>query len=121
MKRITLLAGVAVVSAAAVFLALSPFAGASSSTAQSTTVKVTAKEFKFVLSRKSAPHGKVTFKVTNKGVLKHDFKIAGKKTALLKHGQTATLKVTLKKGKFPYVCTVKNHAKYGMKGTFKAT
>ena len=44
------------------------------------SVKVTAKEFSFKLSRKSAPHGKVTFKVTNKGSLKHDFKIAGKKT-----------------------------------------
>ena len=48
-----------------------------------TTVKVTAKEFKFVLSRKTAPHGKVTFKVTNKGKFKHDFKIAGKKTTML--------------------------------------
>jgi len=120
MKRITFLAGVAAASAA-VFFALSPFAGASSSTAQATTVKVTAKEFKFVLSRKSAPHGKVTFKVTNKGALKHDFKIAGKKTKILGHGKSATLTVTLKKGKHPYVCTVDSHAKYGMKGTFKST
>ena len=98
-----------------------PFAGAHSSTAQSTTVRVTAKEYKFILSRKSAPHGKVVFKVTNKGVLKHDFKIAGKKTVLLKHGQSATLRVTLTKGRHKYVCTVKNHALYGMKGVFKAT
>ena len=121
MKRITFLAGVAVVSAAAVFLALSPFAGASSSTAQSTTVKVTAKEYKFVLSRKSAPHGKVVFKIVNKGVLKHDFKIAGKKTPLLKRGKSATLTVTLKKGRHPYICTVDSHAKFGMKGVFKST
>jgi uncharacterized cupredoxin-like copper-binding protein len=121
MKRITFLAGVATLSAAAVFFALSPFAGARSTTAQATTVKVTAKEYKFILSRKSAPHGKVTFKVTNKGVLKHDFKIAGKKTVLLKHGQSATLRVTLTKGRHKYTCTVKNHALYGMKGVFKAT
>jgi uncharacterized cupredoxin-like copper-binding protein len=123
MKRITFLAGVATLSAAAVFFALSPFAGARSSTAQSTTVKVTAKDtFRFVLSRKSAPHGKVTFKVTNKGHLKHDFKIAGKKTKLLGHNKTATLTVTLKKGKkYTYLCTVPGHAAAGMKGTFKAT
>jgi len=87
-----------------------------------TTVKVTAKEFRFVLSRKSAPHGKVIFKVVNKGKAKHDFKIAGKKTPLLKPGKTATLTVTLKAGKkYPYICTVLGHAAAGMKGTFKAT
>ena len=121
MKRITFLAGLATLSAAAVFFALSPFASARSSTAQATTVRVTAKEFKFVLSRRSAPHGKVIFKVTNRGVLKHDFKIAGHKTVALKHGKTATLTVTLKKGRHPYVCTIDSHAKYGMKGVFKST
>jgi uncharacterized cupredoxin-like copper-binding protein len=120
MKRFTYLAGVAAASAA-VFFAVSPFAGARPSTVQSTTVKVTAKEYKFVLSRKSAPHGKVIFKVTNKGVLKHDFKIAGKKTVPLKHGKTATLTVTLKKGRHPYICTIDSHAKFGMKGVFKST
>ncbi len=121
MKRITFLAGMATLSAAAVFFALSPFAGASSSTAQATTVKVTAKEYKFILSRKSAPHGRVTFKVTNKGVLKHDFKIAGKKTITLKHGKSAQFTVRLKKGKHPYLCTIDSHARFGMKGVFKST
>jgi uncharacterized cupredoxin-like copper-binding protein len=87
-----------------------------------TTVNVKAKEFSFTLSRKSAPHGKVTFKVVNKGKVKHDFKIAGKKTPMLKPGKSATLTVTLKKGKkYPYICTVPGHAAAGMKGTFKAT
>jgi uncharacterized cupredoxin-like copper-binding protein len=53
-------------------------------------------------------------------VLSHDFKIAGKKTALLKHGQTAKLTVTLKAGKYPYSCTVPGHAAAGMKGVFTA-
>jgi uncharacterized cupredoxin-like copper-binding protein len=58
----------------------------------------------------------------NKGRIQHDFKIAGKKTKLLKHNQTATLTVTLKKGKrYTYLCTVPGHAAAGMKGTFKAT
>jgi hypothetical protein len=41
--------------------------------------------------------GPVTFSVTNKGKIPHDFKIAGKKTPLLKPGKSAELTVTLKK------------------------
>ena len=121
MKRIIPLLVLGAISAA-LFLAFSPFAGARNSAATATTVKVTAKDtLRFVLSRKSAPHGKTIFKVTNKGVLKHDFAIAGKKTKLLNHNQTATLTVTLKKGKHPYKCTVPGHAAAGMKGVFKST
>jgi uncharacterized cupredoxin-like copper-binding protein len=102
-------------------LALSPLAIARTHAAQTTTVTVKASEFKFVLSKKSAPHGTVIFKVTNKGHVAHDFKIAGKKTPKVKPGKSATLKVNLKKGKYPYLCTVPGHAQAGMKGTFKAT
>ncbi|HXZ58475.1 MAG TPA: plastocyanin/azurin family copper-binding protein [Gaiellaceae bacterium] len=118
MKRIVSLA-VAAAAAATVF-AVVAYAGHTASTA--TSVKVTAKDFKFTLSRKSAPHGKVVFHVTNKGPSKHDFKIAGKKTKLLGKGKSATLSVTLKKGKkYTYICTVPGHAALGMKGIFKAT
>ena len=85
-----------------------------------TTVTVTAgkpSELKFTLSKKTVPAGAVTFKVTNKGTSTHDFKIGGKKTALLKAGKSATLKVTLKKGKAAFLCTVPGHAAAGMKGT----
>ena len=120
MKRIISLVAVLSMAAVTVF-AVVAYGG--SSRASATTVKVTAKDtFRFVLSRKSAPHGKVTFKVTNKGNLRHDFKIAGKKTKLLGHNKTASLTVTLKKGKkYTYVCTVPGHAAAGMKGRFKAT
>jgi uncharacterized cupredoxin-like copper-binding protein len=37
-------------------------------------------EFHFTLSKKALTRGTVTFKVTNKGSLPHDFKVAGKKT-----------------------------------------
>jgi uncharacterized cupredoxin-like copper-binding protein len=120
MKRISLLLAVCA-AAAAVFFAVSPFAGARPSAQAKTVVKVTATEYKFKLSAKTAPHGKVVFQVVNKGTLKHDFKIAGKKTAQLGKGKKATLTVTLKKGKHPYVCTVDSHAKFGMKGVFKST
>ena len=52
----------------------------------------------------------MTFIVTNKGSLKHDFWIAGKKTPLLAHGKSATITVTIKKGKNAYKCTVPGHA-----------
>ena len=83
------------------------------------TVKVTAKDISFTLSSKSAKRGVVVFKVTNGGALKHDFQIKGRKTKLLSHGQSATLRITfLQKGKYPYKCTVPGHAAAGMKGTF---
>jgi uncharacterized cupredoxin-like copper-binding protein len=117
MKRIVSLAAVLAVAV----VSLSAVAFAASNRATATTVTVKATEFKFTLSKKSAPHGKVTFKVTNKGHVSHDFKIAGKKTKLLSPGKSATLTVTLKKGKFSYICTVPGHAAAGMKGSFKAT
>ena len=105
-------------------IAVAPFASAHTAAKQkTTTIKVIAKEYKFILSKKSAPAGKVTFKVVNKGKVDHDFQIAGKKTIKLKPGKSAKpLTVTLKKGKkYPFKCTIDSHALFGMKGTFKAT
>lgn len=99
--------------------AVSAFGGSDAATA--TTVNVAAgkpSEFHFVLSKKTIVKGVTTFKVTNKGTIDHNFKIAGKKTAMLKAGKSATLKVTFKKaGKFPFICTLEGHAIAGMKGT----
>src|SRR5438270_4108740 len=106
-------------------LALSGFASATAghsaaTPAKVTTVTVTAgkpSELAFKLSKFSAlPAGPITFKVTNMGLGGHDFKICttpvaslaknaclGKVTKLLKHGDTATLTVTLtKSGKYEY-------------------
>ena len=105
-------------------IAVAPFASAHTAGKQkTTTIKVVAKEYKFILSKKSAPAGKVTFKVVNKGKVDHDFQIAGKKTIKLKPGKSAKpLTVTLKKGKkYPFKCTIDSHALFGMKGTFKVT
>jgi nitrite reductase (NO-forming) len=95
-------------------LVLSPVAAP----AGQATVTVTATEFKFKLSTSSAKAGKVTFKVVNKGKLDHDFKIAGKKTPMIKPGKSATITATVKKGKNAYICTVPGHATAGMKGSF---
>jgi uncharacterized cupredoxin-like copper-binding protein len=106
---------------ALVALVVVPVATPTAAAPAATTVTVTMKEFKFTLSKRSVPHGTVTFKVTNKGKLNHDFKISGKKTPLIKPGKSGTLKVTLSKGSKPYLCTVAGHAKLGMKGTLKVT
>jgi len=101
----------------------------SHSAALITRVKVAASEFKFVLAKVSARRGVVIFRVTNVGKVKHDFAISGRrprllarKTRLLAHGQTATLRVVfLRKGTYPYKCTVPGHAAAGMKGVFRIT
>jgi uncharacterized cupredoxin-like copper-binding protein len=93
--------------------------------AKATVVTVTAgkpSEFRFTLSTKTVKHGAVTFKVTSKGALPHDFKINGKTTKLLSGGQSQSLTVTFAKaGKYPYQCTVTGHAAAGMKGVLTVT
>jgi uncharacterized cupredoxin-like copper-binding protein len=83
------------------------------------TVNVAASEFKFVLSSKTAKHGVVIFKVKNVGKLGHDFAIHGRKIKVISPGKSATLRVVfLRKGHYPYSCTVPGHAAAGMKGVF---
>jgi uncharacterized cupredoxin-like copper-binding protein len=102
--------------------------------AKVTTVRVTAGkpvELGFKLSKVSMlPAGPIAFKVTNVGYAIHDFKVClrpvsstranacvGKKTKLLKRGQSATLTITLSKnGKYQFLCSVAGHAAAGMKG-----
>jgi uncharacterized cupredoxin-like copper-binding protein len=117
MNRITLALGVAL----AALVVAAPVA-ARTSAATATTVTVTMKEFKFILSKSKVPHGKVTFKLVNKGNVAHDFKIAGKKSPMVQPKKTKTFVVTLsKKGKIAYVCTVPGHAAAGMKGKLTVT
>jgi len=95
-------------------------AGSGTTAAKATTIAVIAgkpTEFHFTLSKKSVAKGSVTFKIANKGKLAHDIKIAGKKSRMIQPGKSATLKVTLKKGKLKYQCTVPGHAAAGMRGT----
>jgi uncharacterized cupredoxin-like copper-binding protein len=117
MNRITLALGVAL----AALVAAAPIAARPSAVA-ATTVTVTMKEFKFTLSKAKVPHGKVTFKLVNKGSLPHDFKIAGKKSPMVSPKKTKLFVVTLtKKGKIAYICTVPGHAAAGMKGKLTVT
>jgi uncharacterized cupredoxin-like copper-binding protein len=112
-----------VVVTAALVWALPAAAHETTTQAKATKVTVSAgtpSEFRFKLSKLTVPKGVVNFVVTNKGQLPHDFKIAGKRTKLLQHNKSQTLKITFKKaGKYPYLCTVSGHAAAGMKGTLR--
>jgi len=124
-------AAVAGLAAAALAVVAGPASAASAAPQQAAgaraaalikTVNVAASEFKFVLSTKTAKRGVVIFKVKNVGRLSHDFEIDGRKTNLISPGKSATLRVVfLKKGAYPYKCTVPGHAAAGMKGVFTIT
>ena len=106
---------------AALVAAVAAFGGAARGTALTNDAVSAGKpsEFRFTLAKKTAAKGTVVFKVTNKGSINHDFKIAGKKTAQIKPGKSVTLRVVFRKaGKFPYMCTLPGHAPAGMKGIF---
>jgi len=87
-----------------------------------TDVSVHMGEYYFTLDKSSAPAGTVVFHVVNDGDLGHDFAIAGQHTPVIEKGQTATLTVNFNAaGGFNYVCTVGEHAVYGMTGNFQIT
>ena len=136
MSRVPVLVMTCIVFAA---LAATPFALAHSGSSKLlTTVTVTAgkpSEFGFILSKKSVKKGIISFKVTNKGTIPHDFKFCtkrvtnskansctGRGTKTLSPGQSATLRVTvLLAGTYEYLCTVPGHAAGGMKGLIKVS
>ncbi|MHB8643364.1 MAG: cupredoxin domain-containing protein [Gaiellaceae bacterium] len=87
-----------------------------------TNVTVHAGEYYFTLSQTTAPAGTVVFTVINDGDVTHDFQIAGQSTPTLSKGGTATLTVNFTKaGGYPYLCSVGEHAVYGMQGVFTIT
>ena len=93
----------------------------SASGAAATTYSIRAVDFGFRGMPARVTAGRVTFRITNRGQASHDLKIAGKVTKLLSTGQSATVTVTLRKGRrYPYLCTVPGHATLGMKGTLTA-
>ena len=67
------------------------------------------------------PHGRVKFVIRNASPAQHDFAIAGHTSKTIGLDQTTTLIVTLKRGRYPYRCTVDSHAELGMKGVLRVT
>ena len=89
--------------------------------AAKTTITVTEKEYSIHLSAPRAPVGIVRLVVRNKGTYPHALAVkvgaTTKRTPAIKPGQSATLVVTLKKGKTAIWCPMPGHAGLGMKAT----
>ena len=116
MVRGRLLASVTAAAAAPLLVSAASLAD---TRAAAVTVNVTAVDYGFRLSSRTAPAGQVTFAVKNAGKKDHSFQIAGKKTAVLKPGKSARLVVSFTKaGPFTYTSTVAGDTARGMKGTF---
>ena len=64
----------------AIFAAIPAIAGATTKGATVNVSITAAKEFSFTLSPKKVAHGSVTFKITNKGNLPHDFELCAANT-----------------------------------------
>ena len=120
-ESMTLLRSITALVAIALAVGGTTAAVASTSSTKVATVKVTMKDFSFALSPKTARHGKIRFLIKNAGHTSHDFAIAKKKSKTIGPGKSTTLTVTLKKGRYPYKCTVDSHAKLGMKGVLRVT
>jgi plastocyanin len=108
---------------AALSLALVGAGGAAAreSAVQTTTVQVKATDFKFALTPKTVKHGRITFVIRNASAALHNFRIAGHTSKTIGSGKTTRLTVTLKRGRYPYKCTVDSHAELGMKGVLRVT
>ena len=85
----------------------------------STSVSITASEFKFnPTSIQAAVGQKVTLTLHNTGVVEHDVTIPSAGFSLLaRAGQTATGDFTFEKpGVFDFICSIPGHKDAGMKG-----
>ncbi|HXY20744.1 MAG TPA: cupredoxin domain-containing protein [Gemmatimonadales bacterium] len=88
-------------------------------TAQATS-DVRLSEWKVELASASLPAGTVTFNVSNAGTIPHGFEVEGrgieKEMPLIQPGQSATLTVTLRPGRYEVYCPVgvDSHKKLGM-------
>lgn len=97
--------------------ALAVLGGAAGQAATAQRVAVDATEFSFALKPKTVKRGLVTFAVANRGGIRHDFRIAGRKTPVIAAGGKATLRITFAKaGRYAYLCTLPSHAAAGMRG-----
>ena len=89
--------------------------------AAKTTVTITEKEYAITMTPRRVPVGVVRLVIRNKGLYAHALAVkvgtATKRTPLIQPGKTATLIVTLKKGKSALWCPVPGHAARGMKAT----
>jgi mono/diheme cytochrome c family protein len=75
----------------------------------------------FSAGKATAPAGALQLVMKNLASIQHNIAVEGngidKKGPVVGKGQTSTVSVTLKPGKYTFLCTVPGHAAGGMKGT----
>ena len=75
----------------------------------------------FTFKNAEASPGPLTINTPNKSTVPHNVAIQGNGInavgPVVSGGKTSTIEVTVKAGKYPFLCTVPGHAAAGMKGT----
>ncbi|HEX7290904.1 MAG TPA: cupredoxin domain-containing protein [Conexibacter sp.] len=110
-------------------LAAAPLAVASADARrpQTTSVGVSAREYRFAAYRTSVPKGLVRFNVANYGEDAHDLVVKTRdgrdvgRTGELRSGKRTTLQVRLRPGTYRLVCDLADHEVRGMRTTFRVT
>jgi cytochrome c551 len=94
-----------------------------SARAKPVTIRVTIRDTRIALSKRTLPAGTVTFVVKNVGKLKHNFKIGSKKTPVLAPKKQAKIVLLFKKaGSYAYRSTLASDRKTaGLKGSLEVT
>ena len=98
-----------------------PASGGGAAAGGGATVAETGTDFKFSQPKATAKSGTVTIKLANKGQTPHAIELEGnglkeKKTSTIGPGESTSLKVALKAGKYEFYCPVDGHKGLGMKG-----
>jgi uncharacterized cupredoxin-like copper-binding protein len=88
-------------------------------------VLIKARDFLFDPKEVTVRAGDLTFEIKNEGAIEHNFIIedAARKAlaeiAIIDAGKTAEVKVALRAGTYPFVCTLPGHREAGMQGTLR--
>lgn len=113
----------AILASTALTLAVGGGTGTAAVAAQETSVRAATVEVRegdgfIALQRRNLPSGSVTFEIKNVGTVPHGLSIKGhgvsSTSEIVRPGGSATLTVTLKKGRYLLWCPVDLHRKHGM-------
>jgi uncharacterized cupredoxin-like copper-binding protein len=98
--------------------------GATTGRPRDGTVTVTLHDFRLTPQIVTAPKRRLTFRVSNRGRLPHNFHIRGVgrerlEVGTLLPGESETASVTLPRGDFRMYCSISNHEELGEYGSLK--
>lgn len=89
-----------------------------SSESGSSSISVTAKEYKYNPSDITVDASPFTLELKNEGTIEHDFSVKGTDVVILaKASAAATGEVELDSGTYTFFCSVPGHREEGMEGT----